>query len=204
MKLFLTLAITAVSAVSLFAGSIPRTDINAHGKIELEPETVENGLKITHQGWGPKESRAYRLTAAASKTIGDKWTLCKFAFTPKADGKVNLSVGGQWAKKVEDRGWLAVSDIKVNGKLIPNGDFSKTVDKKGKTIPSGFWLSKNAAYAAKGGPDGANAVIVNHDNRIGFGLKVEAGKTVTVEYMAKSVAAPAVKAAPAPAVKAAK
>ena len=35
------------------------------------------------------------------------------------------------------------------------------------------------------------------------GLKVEAGKTVTVEYMAKSAAAPAVKAAAAPAAKAA-
>jgi len=204
MKLFLTLAITAVSAVSLFASSIPRTDVNAHGKVELDPAAVEGGFKVAHQNWGPKNSRAYRLTAAASKAIGDKWTLCKFAFTPKTAGQVGVFVGGQWAPKPEDRGWLAVSNIKVNGKLIPNGDFSKTVDKKGKTVPVSFWLSKNTTYAAKGGVNGANAMIVNHDNRIGFGLKVEAGKTITVEYMAKSAAAPAVKAAPAPAAKAAK
>lgn len=187
MKLFLTLVLSAISAVSLFAASIPRTDINAtRDKVELEPGIVKGGLKVAHPGWGKKETRPFCLTAFASKPIGENWTLCTFTFTPKTAGAVNLSIGGQWAKNVTDRGWMAVSGVKVNGKLIENGDLVKTYDRKGKTFPAKFWISKKATYVAKGGPDGAGAVIVNHDNRLACNLKVEAGKPVTVEYMAKA------------------
>ena len=197
MKLFATLALSALTAASLFAASIPRCDITGmgkDGKVKLTPGKVEGGLRVSTQNWGAEETRPYRLTAAG-KAVGAEWTLCKLVFTPENSGMVGLSLCGQSAKKVEDRGWLAVSKFSVNGTPVSNADMKQVTDRKGKQIPNGFWFSRNPVYVADGGPDGAAGVIVNHDNRLGRSIKVEAGKPVTVEFMAKAAEAPA----PAPA-----
>lgn len=190
MKLFLMLALSALSTVSLFAASIPRTDIDASKKdasVKLTPGVVEGGLKVSRQNWGPEETRQFRLTASAAKPIGAEWTVCKFVFTPESDGMVVLSIGGQYAKEVADRGWLAVNGLKINGEAVSNSDLTKVEKKNGKDVPSGYWTSGKAAYAADGGPNGTGAVMVNHDNRLSRSIKVEAGKPVAVEYMAKAV-----------------
>ena len=194
MKLFATLILSAVAAASLVAASIPRCDLNGitkEGKIKLTPGTVDGGMRVTTQGWGPEETRPYRLTAYAGKAIGPEWTLCKFVFTPETSGPVYLSIGGQWAKTAEARGWLAVSKFSVNGTPVSNADLKKVTDHKGTKIPNGFWTYGKTVYVADGGPDGAAAMLVNHDSRLTRTLKVEAGKPVTVEYMAKAVEAPA-------------
>ena len=192
MKLFLMLALSALSTVSLFAASIPRTDIDASKKdasVKLTPGSVEGGFKVSNQSWGPEETRQFRLTASSAKPVGTEWTPCKLVFTPESDGMVSLSIGGQWAKETADRGWIAVSGLKVNGEAVSNSDLTKSEKKGGKDVPSGYWMSGKAAYVADGGPDGAGAVIVNHDNRLSRSIKVEAGKPVTVEYMAKAAEA---------------
>ena len=167
MKLFATLFLSAVTTASLFAASIPRCDITGmgkDGKVKLTPGKVEGGLRVSTQNWGAEETRPYRLTAAG-KAVGAEWTLCKLVFTPENSGAVVVSLCGQSAKKVEDR--------------------------KGKLIPNGFWFSRNPVYVADGGPDGAAGVTVNHDNRLCRTIKVEAGKPVTIEFMAKAAPAPA-------------
>lgn len=192
MKLQLMLALSALASASLFAASIPRTDIDASrkdGSIKLTPGKVEGGLNVSQQNWGPQETRQFRLTASAAKPIGAEWTVCKFVFTPESDGFVSFSIGGQWAKEPAERGWVAVSGLKVNGEAVSNSDMTKSEKKGGKDVPSGFGLSGKAAYAADGGPNGAGAAIVNHDNRLSRSIKVEAGKPVTVEYMAKAAEA---------------
>lgn len=192
MKLQLMLALSALASASLFAASIPRTDIDASKKdasIKLTPGSVEGGFKVFNQSWGPEETRQFRLTSAAPKPVGAEWTLCKLVFTPESDGMVSLSIGGQWAKETADRGWIAVSGLKVNGEAVSNSDLTKSEKKGDKDVPSGYWMSGKAAYVADGGPDGTGAVIVNHDNRLSRNIKVEAGKPVTVEYMAKAAEA---------------
>ena len=131
MKLFATLFLSAVTTASLFAASIPRCDltgITKEGKVKLTPGTSE-GWRVTPQGWGPAETRAYRLSASATKPVGAEWTLCKFVFTPETSGNVYLSIGGQWAKNAEERGWLAVSKLSVNGTPVSNADLKKVQDK---------------------------------------------------------------------------
>ena len=192
MKLQLMLALSALASASLFAASIPRTDIDASKKdasVKLTPGSVEGGFKVSNQSWGPEETRQFRLTASSAKPVGTEWTPCKLVFTPESDGMVSLSIGGQWAKETADRGWIAVSGLKVNGEAVSNSDLTKSEKKGGKDVPSGYWMSGKAAYVADGGPDGAGAVIVNHDNRLYRNIKVEAGKPVTVEYMAKAAEA---------------
>lgn len=193
MKLFATLALSALTAASLFAASIPRCDVTGtskEGKVKLTPGKLEGGLRVSNQGWGPEETRPYRLTAAG-KAIGSEWTLCKLVFTSENSGTVVVGLCGQSAKKVEDRGWLTVSKLSINGTPVPNADMKKAVDRKGKLIPNGFWFSRNPVYVADGGPDGAAGVTVNHDNRLCRTIKVEAGKPVTIEFMAKAAEAPA-------------
>ena len=192
MKSQLILALSALASISLFAASIPRTDIDASrkdGSIKLTPGKVEGGLNVSPQNWGPQETRQFRLSASAAKPVGAEWTVCKFVFTPESEGMVYLSIGGQWAKEAGDRGWLAVSGLKINGVAVDNADLTKVEKKGGKDVPAGYGLSGKAAYVANGGPNGAGAAIVNHDNRLSRSIKVEAGKPVTVEYMAKAAEA---------------
>ena len=112
-------------------------------------------------------------------------------FIPENSGKLQLALCGQAAKKVEDRGWLTVTNLSINGKLVPNADLKKVYERNGKQIPNGFWFNRNPVYVSDGGPDGAAGVTVNHDNRLIRPFMVEAGKPVTIEFMAKAAEAPA-------------
>ncbi|UKI34394.1 MAG: hypothetical protein L6W00_14090 [Lentisphaeria bacterium] len=67
----------------------------------------------------------------------------------------------------------------------------KVYERNGKQIPNGFWFNRNPVYVSDGGPDGAAGVTVNHDNRLIRPFMVEAGKPVTIEFMAKAAEAPA-------------
>lgn len=192
MKLQLMLALSALASASLFAASIPRIDIDASKKdasVKLTPGSAEGGFKVSQQNWGDKETRQFRLTASAAKPVGAEWTLCKLVFTPESDGNVTLGIGGQWAKETADRGWIAVSGLKVNGEAVANSDLTKSEKKGEKTVPSGYWVNGKAAYVADGGPNGAGAVIVNHDNRLYRNIPVKGGAPVTIEYMAKAAEA---------------
>ena len=194
MKLFATLILSTMAAASLVAASIPRCDLNGAGKsgnVKLNPGTVDGGMRVARQTWGPEETRQFRLVAVAAKPVGPEWTLCKFTFTPETSGSVYLAVGGQWAKTPEARGWLAVSKLSVNGTPVSNADLKKVSDRNGKQIPNGFWFNRNPVYVSDGGPDGAAGVTVNHDNRLIRPFMVEAGKPVTIEFMAKAAEAPA-------------
>ncbi len=193
MKLFATFILSVVAAASLVAASIPRCDltgITKEGKVKLTPGSSD-GWRVVQPEWGPEETRPYRLSATATRPVGAEWTLCKFVFTPESSGNVSLLIGGQWAKTAEERGWLAVSKFSVNGTPVSNADLKKATDRKGTMIPHGFWAYGKTQYDADGGPDGAAAMIVNHDNRLTRSIKVEAGQPVTIEFMAKAAPAPA-------------
>jgi hypothetical protein len=190
MKFFLMLALSAVSVASLFAASIPRTDIDAtKAKVKLTPGKVEGGFKTSNQGWGDEATRPFRLVSSATKPVGTEWTVCELVFTPESDGMVTLGIGGQWAKEAADRGWVAVSGLEINGEAVSNSDLTKSEKKGDKDVPAGYWTSSKAAYVADGGPNGAGAVIVNHDNRLYRNIQVKGGKPVTVKYKAKAAEA---------------
>lgn len=194
MKLFATILLTSVAAASLFAASIPRCDITGtdkSGKIELTPGSCENGVRTIIQNWGDETTRPYRLTTAGIKPVSTEWSSCKLVFTPQKSGTVILALCGQSAKRVEDRNWLTVSRLTINGKPVSNSDLKQVFERKGQKIPTGYNVARNPVYLADGGPDGAAGMTVNHDNRLYRAIQVEAGKPVTVEFMAKAAQAPA-------------
>ena len=83
-------------------------------------------------------------------------------------------------------------NIKINGELVPNGDFKKTwKSKEGKVYPAHFWLNHKAQYIPDGGKDGSAAILVNHDNSGHYTLKnAEAGKAYTIQFTVKAAEAP--------------
>lgn len=195
MKFFLMLAVT-VAAMTAFAASPFRVDINGmsdKGNTKISPASVEGAIKIERQNWLSEEKKPYGLVAYANKT-SDQWTTYTFAFKAEEAGRVHIGFGAQWGSTADKRGWIAVTDLKVDGKLLPNGDLVKSYKSKEKVMPTGFWLSNKALYVADGGVDGkGGAALVNHDNRLSYAFNAEAGKTYVFSVQAKTVPAPALK-----------
>ena len=53
-------------------------------------------------------------------------------------------------------------------------------------MPNGFALGGKAKYLPTAGEKDTPAILVNHDNRIGFNMKVEAGKKYELEFEVKA------------------
>ncbi len=190
MKKILTFvfACTALLSVSA-ADTFFRVDMDARkDKVVLKPEGSEK-MNATPIGWiKDVHARKYTITSWSKKKVsGTEWEDYKIVFVPATSGSIALSIGGQWAKKPEDRQWLLVNKIELNDKLYPNGDFKKTwKTKNGQVMPNGAWLSKGAKYLPTAGEKGTPAILVNHDNRLYITMKVEGGKKYELEFEVKA------------------
>lgn len=190
MKKILTFvfACTALLSVSA-ADTFFRVDMDARkDKVVLKPEASEK-MNATPIGWiKDVDARKYTITSWSKKKVsGTEWEDYKIVFVPATSGSIALSIGGQWAKKTEDRQWLLVNKIELNDKLYPNGDFKKTwKTKNGQVMPNGGWLSKGAKYLPTAGEKGTPAILVNHDNRLYITMKVEGGKKYELEFEVKA------------------
>ena len=190
MKKILTFvfACTALLSVSA-ADAFFRVDMDARkDKVVLKPEASEK-MNATPIGWiKDVDARKYTITSWSKKKVsGTEWEDYKIVFVPATSGSIALSIGGQWAKKPEDRQWLLVNKIELNDKLYPNGDFKKTwKTKTGQVMPNGAWLSKGAKYLPTAGEKGTPAILVNHDNRLYITMKVEGGKKYELEFEVKA------------------
>ena len=109
----------------------------------------------------------------------------KFSFSAEKDGFLWLAFGGGWASTPEMRTFIVVDGIKFNGQEAPNGGFETL--KPDLSAPRIWNLgSKSKACLVKDAKEGKKAMKINHDNRIGQGLKVEAGKRYTISLFAKA------------------
>lgn len=190
MKKILTLAFIAVSAFALQAAdAIFRIDLDGtKDQIVMTPEKSDD-YNISAFNWLKDVGlRKYTLIASFKKVVpSTEWKDYDVTFIPAKSGTISITVGGQWAAKPEDRVWLLVNKVEVNDKLYDNGDFRKTwKHKDGRLVPNGFWFGKAAKYLPTAGEKGTPAVLVNHDNRLGFSMKVEAGKKYEIEFEVKA------------------
>ncbi len=192
MKKLLTLSLAAVAAFALQADSMFRSDINCV-KDQNELTVKSDNMKFDRQSW-IKDKAVHKYTSTAwTGKLGEDWQTASYTVTPSKSGDMGFSLQGQWAKNADDRGWILIDNVKINGELAPNGDFKKTwKDKKtGKIRPQNFWLSNKAQYVPEGGKDGSAAILVNHDNSGHYTLKnAEAGKAYTIQFTVKAAEAP--------------
>ena len=190
MKKILTFAFAAMAVFALQAADAYfRVDVDGQKEqIVLTPEK-DSDYNAQQFGWlKSPDAKQYTLSVGFKKALSTaEWEDCEFSFIPSKSGTVNISIGGQWATKPENRAWLLVNKFEVNDKLYANGDFKKTwKQKNGRLIPQGFWLNGKSKYLPTAGEHGTPAVLVNHDNRLGFSLKVEAGKKYELEFEVKA------------------
>lgn len=171
------------------ADAVFRVDFNSgKDQIVLQPEK-NNEMQAEPMKWvKDPEARKYTLTTWSNGMVpATRWKSYRISFVPSSSGSVSISVGAQWAAKPENRHWLLVNRMDLNGKLYANGDFRKTrKSRDDRTIPIGFWLAKDARYLPSSGEAGTPAVLVNHDNRLYFTLKVEAGKPYELRFKIKT------------------
>lgn len=188
MKKLLALALLAAGFVALHAAdAIFRVDVNGvKDKVSFTIHPNEE-MNAAPQGW-VKQNKECTITYWAKKKVtSSDWEDYEISFTPKTSGTVGISVAGQWAQTQAARAWVLVNKVELNDKLYPNGNFTKTFKtKNGQVIPSGFWLSGKAKYLPTAGEKGTPAVLVNHDNRLSFNVKVEAGKKYVFEFEVKA------------------
>ena len=190
MKKILTFAFAAMAAFALQAADAYfRVDIDGQkDQIVLTPEK-DSDYNASRFGWlKDPNAKQYTLSVGFKEAISSaEWKDCEFSFIPSKSGTVLITVGGQWAAKPEGRAWLLVNKFEVNDKLYANGDFKKTfTGKNGRVIPNGFSIGGKAKYLPTAGEKGTPAILVNHDNRIGFNMKVEAGKKYELEFEVKA------------------
>ena len=194
MKKFSAVLFLMALASMTVSAAIFRADISGvqkEGKVKLTPGKAD-GMTIARQTW-LKAEQEYTINAYSKTLPAGEWSDCVVNFTADESGTIRVELKGQWHKDVASRQWLKIGPVTVNGKALPNSDYSVTDLKNGKSMPRGFWLNKSAALLPGEGPDGKGAVLVNHDNTLVFTLKVEAGKSYTIVAKAMPGEAPAAK-----------
>lgn len=125
------------------------------------------------------QNQENRLDFAGAEKATDDWKTYSFSFVPQGSGDVNFSLEGQWAGDVKDP--VLVSNIRVNGKLMKNGDFKQTFPHGGKTYPMNMWIMPPGLFRPKAGPNGMNAVSVTYGGGLRFGYPVKENRTYTFE-----------------------
>ncbi len=186
-------SLTLLAGLAAFAlqaaPAILRVDVNGvlkEGKVEIAPVDGEGMMKGVRANWIKEENRSGYLCFAMTKPLSAEWSEQTFSFKAEADGKVDVSVGGQWSEKAENRGWLLLGPVKLNDTLLANSDYAKTTTYKEKVMPNGYWLNAKAELLADQGPEGKGAIKVNHDNRMSRSVSVKAGETYKFTFMVKA------------------
>lgn len=142
------------------------------------------------------QNQENRLDFAGAEKATDDWKTYSFSFVPQGSGDVNFSLEGQWAGDVKDP--VLVSNIRVNGKLMKNGDFKQTFPYAGKTYPMNMWIMPPGLFQSKAGPDGMNAVSVTYSGGLRFSYPVKENKTYVFEVEVKKPGAASAPPAPQP------
>ena len=167
-KFSVVLLLTALVATTVSA-AVFRADISGlqkEGRVKLTPGKAE-GMTIARQVW-LKAEQEYTINACSETLPAGQWSDCTINFTADDSGTLRVELKGQWHRDAAAREWLKIGPVTVNGKALPNADYSVTDPKNGKSMPRGFWLNKAAVLLPGGGPDGKGAVLVNHDNTLVF------------------------------------
>lgn len=179
MKQFAVLLSALFCTVLAAAPTEFRLDISSRDNV-LKPGTGE--VKFSKAGWlAPAEQPGYLIV---SKAVGEDWTPVEFSFVAEKDGFIWLAFGASWASTPEERPFIIIDEIKLNGQEAPNGGFEAL--KPDLSAPRIWNLgSKSKACLVDDAKAGKKAMKVNHDHRAGQGLKVEAGKSYTISLFAK-------------------
>lgn len=163
-----------------------RIDINGMpSSNKLSFEKQEN-LQITHGAWLGKDAEKF-LTVITVPS--EEWKEAKVIFTPERDGGIRILLLGPYVRGGKNTtlkpAGVYYDDIKVNGKLISNGDFEAGT--KGFSFPvreKGYQgrVITDPAIAHSGN----SCALAWHDGQIMFRITVRANEPVVLSFWYRS------------------
>ncbi len=180
------IACAVVSYSFSFAADLSDCDayINAVAdcRVELISKSTKNA-SIILGNWTTNGVKKDIIRFFYKSPTPNEWTTASFKF--KALGSGNISISAYAKEKLDaNKNILPFAayfdDFKLNGKLIPNGDFKKEFD--------GWWYNKhNKDFPPKivkfpSITGGGNCVRVTRKGSISQSVKIEAGKTYEVSF----------------------
>ena len=179
MKRTLFAIMAGLSLLSLSASADPGVNIKVDGNKEK--------VKVVDAGKGDLKGRKVNeFRTDFQSPVSDEWKSYKMEFLAQKSGKVDIHIEGFWASSPEEQEPILIDSIKVNGKLMKNGEFKYTFPHGGKKYPNGFWYIKKAEFVPKGGQNGSPAVKVFYDCPLMFAYKVVENKPYVFEITLKS------------------
>ena len=104
---------------ALLGGNMQITFTAADGKLASADK------KLNHCTW-LKEKAEMSLFGGVNGNINE-WNQASFEIIPEKDGMVKITLQGPFGSKkpLDEWRWVVYDDIKVNGKLLPNGGFEE-------------------------------------------------------------------------------
>ena len=162
-----------------------RMDINAiPDRIFLRGEKQQDA-NVHNAGWYREDSK-FVLTVNAKEPLKEEWTEYSTTFVPNRSGRVWIRIGGRWRKEGEERTWLMVDSVRLNGKLLENGDFKEYSERQEDVYRPENWILENRAeFFIDGGREKSPACLVNHDSPIVTSFLVRAGEPNTISVVVK-------------------
>lgn len=162
--------------LTVFALVLSAVPLSIRMDIRAKSGTLAPVAGVRFANW-LKDKRETMLICSA-QTDKEEWKTYSFSFIPAESGDVVLTLRGPDPRKAPPQ-WVLYRNIRRNGKLLVNGDFSKGL--------SGWPVRKT-----RNGMDadlvddpaltpGGRCVRVWHDSFISRTIPVEAGKKVTLE-----------------------
>jgi hypothetical protein len=184
-RLFTALALLVASSVM---ASQARMDVSGHKDgINLAPGSKSAGCAVSNPGWVKNEAQKKMSIYFASPRLKDEWKQVEYSFTPDKDGKLNLTIRGQWhnAKKGVKPYYVYYKNVEiVTGSTLQNGDFSKK-DQDG--FPTSWRFNKkNPEKPVVSEADGATMVKMQFSNGMTQSIAVKAGQEVKIRATIKS------------------
>ncbi len=188
-KIFLLFLFSA--SVLSAQNKIPEKDRNSYFRMVINaiPDSIvlkpqkQADAGIHNSGWH-RENSKFVLVVDGREPLKDEWTEYTVTFVPNRSGRVWIRIGGRWRREGEERTWLMVDSVRLNGKLLENGDFRKYSERQPDVFrPDNWILEHRAEFYIDGGRDKSPACLVNHDSPIVTSFQVRAGEPNTVSIV---------------------
>ena len=197
MKKILITILSAVFSMLLFAQTAEQkktyTSFFVIGSKDASINIVDsNGVTLKYRAWGPDAERKFSVRAF-SKISKEKWTTVKFKL--KYDGVTPLYFvfggDGESNREKNIRDCVLYDNVKINGKLIEEGDFEKAKLTNWKFGSNQQMPARivNLTDKIKFGNDslGARVALANSHSRVSTEIKVEKDKVFEVSFDALAV-----------------
>ena len=196
MKKILIAILSTLFSVMVFAQNQAPKNYQTYlvmGSKDANIEIIEaNGVSLKHRVWGPSQERKFSLRAYA-KIARDKWTTVKFKIKYTGKTPVYFVFGGEGESAGEKtlRDCVLYDNVKIDGKLIAEGDFEKvkfTNWKFGVNAQATARVINVSEKIALGNSAIGNRVALSNSHaRVSTELQLEKDKVVEVSFDALSV-----------------